>query len=228
MPRDEDLLRLPIARARIAIANAFKGDYVGPGGGDVLELEVVAAGGDRYRCRGLRGHRTTNAFDTSPQALPANAWISRDSMFIEIIATPGRYGGVRYWFRCPRSACGRRCSVLYRERTTNARAFTCRVCAGLRYASQVLGRADLALHRVARKLSRLEFKPGEVIAKPKGMHRRTFDRLRREVEPLLTLWAMNDPLMKRLTAATDEVNAAILRSGAIPPPMFTPKLDWQP
>jgi hypothetical protein len=77
-------------------------------------------------------------------------------------------------------------------------------------------------------LSRLEFKPGEAIARPKGMHRRTFYRLRREIEPLLSLWTMNDPFMKRVTAATSEIDALIRRFGAIPPPMFQAKLDWQP
>lgn len=226
--QNEDLQRLSLADVRSEIERAVLGEYVGPGGRDLLELEVVADGDHEYRVRGLPGHRTLSRFDPSPLALPWLAWQSETSMFIEIISTPGGYGGVRYWFRCPRSSCARRCSVLYRERATNARAFTCRVCSGLRYATQVLGKSELTLHRVARRLVRLRFTPGHPITRPKGMHRRTFDRLRREIEPTVKLWGENDPLMKHLATATAEINESIRRSTGVElPPMARAKLRWR-
>ncbi len=46
--------------------------------------------------------------------------------------TPCNLGGQRAWFLCP--SCGRRCGVLY--------PLKCRVCLGLRYASELKGVQD--------------------------------------------------------------------------------------
>jgi hypothetical protein len=220
--------RLSVALVREAIDAAVNRDYVGPGGRGILDLEIVAGANGRHRLRGLAGHRTAGRFDASPLALPWLSWLSEDSIFVEVESTPGRFGGKRYWFRCPRPSCGCRCSVLYREQNTNARAFSCRICAGMRYATQVFGRSELTLHRVARKLVKLQFTPGERIKRPKGMHRRTFERLRREVEPSVRLWQNSDPFVKHMTAFSKELDASIRRSGSIVPHTRLPKLRWKP
>lgn len=206
--------RLAVADVRNALGAALNSGYVGPGGPDILDLEVVAAANGQHRLRGLRGHRTAGRYDASPLALPWLSWLSEDSVFVEMESAPGRFGGSRYWFRCPRASCRRRCGVLYREEKTNARAFSCRMCARMRYATQVFGRSELTLHRVARKLAKLEFMPNKPIMRPKGMHRRTYDALQREVESMLTLWRTNEPFMKHVSAVNKQLNVSIHRSGA--------------
>jgi hypothetical protein len=49
---------------------------------------------------------------------------------IPLVTTKCNYGGIRYWFECPR--CERRCGILY-ENNDN---FKCRVCLDLAYYSQ--------------------------------------------------------------------------------------------
>jgi hypothetical protein len=98
----------------------------------------------------------------------------------------------------------------------------------MRYATQVFGRSDVTLHRVARKLAKLQFTPGEPVRRPKGMHLRTFDRLRREIEPTLNLWQNSEPFLKQMTDFSEKLDASIRRSGAIVQPYTLPKLTWQP
>jgi hypothetical protein len=98
----------------------------------------------------------------------------------------------------------------------------------MRYATQVFGRSELTLHRVARKLAKLQFTPSKPIRRPKGMHRRTYEALRREVEPMLKLWRTNEPFMKRMSAVNKDLNASIRRSGAIVRRTRQPKLTWRP
>jgi hypothetical protein len=94
---------------------------------------------------------------------------------IEFDRTSCNYGGERCWFLCPR--CGTRVAVLY----LGGVRFRCRHCYGLRYGSQNESPSDRLL-RKARKIrtrinaSRSLFEP--VWQKPKGMHWKTFQRLR--------------------------------------------------
>ena len=87
------------------------------------------------------------------------------------------YGGYRTWFLCPR--CRKRVVVLYGA----GKYFYCRHCYNLTYGSQQEGKAD-RLMRKARKIRQLLgasdnlFEP--IWLKPKNMHWKTFDRLRKE------------------------------------------------
>jgi uncharacterized protein YjiS (DUF1127 family) len=84
-------------------------------------------------------------------------------------------GGNRPWFLCP--CCGRRVAKLYLRGL-----FACRHCLRLNYASQQSSRRDRAADRswdLRRALGCDEgflALPAEFIAKPKGMHWRTFER----------------------------------------------------
>lgn len=97
---------------------------------------------------------------------------------VPIAWTACRYGGQRPWFVCPGTGCGRRAAVLY-----GGRLFLCRQCHDLAYASTRLGPGERALRKAQRIRERLggsanmlePFPP-----KPKGMHRRTYERLARE------------------------------------------------
>jgi hypothetical protein len=87
-------------------------------------------------------------------------------------------GGRRAWFLCPASGCGRRVAILY---IGAAGIFACRHCYKLAYACQ----RETVEDRVARRANtikrKLGWKPGvlnPVGGKPKGMHWKTFDRMR--------------------------------------------------
>jgi hypothetical protein len=83
--------------------------------------------------------------------------------------TSCHYGGQRPWFRCP--GCQRRVAML----CGYDRLFLCRHCYRLPYTSQHETRLD----RLCRKLRKLQDRVGHQYSrKPKGMHWRTWERLR--------------------------------------------------
>ncbi len=93
---------------------------------------------------------------------------------------PQPFGGVRWWFRCPR--CGRRRARLY----AIGGSLQCRECARLVYATQ---RMDCGLRlqwKGIKLLRRAGLPPGTTgarpsetfPARPSGMHRHTFERVR--------------------------------------------------
>jgi hypothetical protein len=83
-----------------------------------------------------------------------------------------RFGGERPWWLCP--LCGRRIAVLY-----GRRAFACRDCNRLTYASQRENGPDRARRRANRIRQRLGGEPGlgQVPRKPPRMHHQTYERL---------------------------------------------------
>lgn len=95
--------------------------------------------------------------------------------------TSCRFGGSRPWFACP--CCGRRVALLYQC----GGHFRCRHCSRLRYASQ----SEPQLDRIARRAHKIRQRLGAsmdltegIWEKPKGMHWRTFERLRAQEERL--------------------------------------------
>ncbi|WP_290639322.1 hypothetical protein [Aquabacterium sp.] len=86
---------------------------------------------------------------------------------INITRTACAYGGSRPWFNCPK--CWDRVAVLYLRQSR----FACRKCQRLVYASQ----SEDALGRTWRKQSKLEARLGENWSRPKGMHRKTRERI---------------------------------------------------
>jgi hypothetical protein len=99
---------------------------------------------------------------------------------VPIAFTVCNFGGYRPWFCCTADAqrCGRRVAVLYLGENG---VFACRRCYGLTYASQL---EPLRLRGLA-KARKLRMKMGggpnifdDFPRKPKGMHWRTYDRLR--------------------------------------------------
>jgi hypothetical protein len=94
--------------------------------------------------------------------------------------TPCTLGGRRAWFICPAAGCGRRVALLY---FGGAGIFACRHCYKLAYACQRETADDRAMRR-ADTIRRL-LGWGAGIAnpeggKPKGMHWRTYERLKAE------------------------------------------------
>lgn len=113
--------------------------------------------------------------------------------------TPCPYGGKRPWFLCPR--CLSRRAVLFGL----GGRFRCRACHGLAYPSTREGTADRHRRRADELRRRLGGKPGDLLVprKPKGMHRRTYERLAadlraREVAFLIGFGAETDAMVARI------------------------------
>lgn len=95
--------------------------------------------------------------------------------------TPCHFGGQRPWFVCPGEGCGRRVAILYGA----GHDFRCRHCCHLAYDSQrhdyptrLLTRAQQTRRRLGGSGSLMEpFPP-----RPRGMHERTYRRLRQAAE----------------------------------------------
>lgn len=98
---------------------------------------------------------------------------------LRIERTPCYYGGTRPWFLCP--SCGRRCAVVYFGAPGGR--YACRRCARVAYLSQCEDEMGRLWRRQRRIERRLAGNAGEWNGweKPKGMHRRTFDRLANQV-----------------------------------------------
>ena len=120
--------------------------------------------------------------------------------------TPCHFGGERPWFRCPAKGCGSRAAKLY-----GGAVFACRRCHDLAYPSQQEAALDRAARRCERLRARLGWGGGIFDfpeGKPKGMHRRTYERLRRgaddaarEACDLLLGRYGHDPATRRLIAS---------------------------
>ena len=85
-------------------------------------------------------------------------------------------GGKRPWFLCPASGCGRRVAILY-----GGEIFACRRCHQLAYPSQRESEIDRVTRKAEKVRDRLNWPPGILNGnwpKPKGMHWRTFWRLK--------------------------------------------------
>jgi len=106
---------------------------------------------------------------------------------VPLVWTPCNYGGKRPWFICPGGGkswqCGRRVAFLCFAEGY----FRCRRCHDLTYSSHNKSKLD-RMYRKARKIRRRLGADMSLLSpiawKPKGMHRKTFDRLRKEEEKL--------------------------------------------
>lgn len=93
---------------------------------------------------------------------------------IRLTASRPHYGGKRLWFLCPLT--GKRTSVLYCP--PGSKWFASRHAYALKYQSQSEDQFGRAVNRKFRLQKKLD---GEnYYRKPKGMHKKTYDRLLRE------------------------------------------------
>lgn len=104
---------------------------------------------------------------------------------VPLVETATRFGGRRYWFQC--LSCRRRCRILY-----GGAYFRCRTCLRLKYDTQY----EPAFARSATRALKIRERLGGTGGiddffpeKPKGMHRKTYERLRDEDERLQKQWA---------------------------------------
>ena len=94
---------------------------------------------------------------------------------VQTQTSPCHLGGQRHWFTCP--LCNKRVAVLYAP----GRHFACRQCGGLGYATQKEDVGDRASSKADKIRKRLGWQAGFLNgsgAKPKGMHWKTYHRLK--------------------------------------------------
>jgi hypothetical protein len=119
---------------------------------------------------------------------PSGEWEEvREPVFLAWTAC--NFGGERPWFICPGAGCGRRVAVLYGP----GRYFLCRHCYDLVYQSQRDNAMDRALHKaqfIRKRLGGSTNMTEPFPEKPKGMHRRTYERL---------WWEYHEAEMEQLT-----------------------------
>jgi hypothetical protein len=102
---------------------------------------------------------------------------------VRIVRTPCRFGGARPYFVCPGvvngTACGRRVAKLYGP----GRYFLCRHCYRLAHSSQSEDAQRRSMRHATKIRQRLGGNAGTASPlppKPKGMWRRTYERLREQ------------------------------------------------
>ena len=109
------------------------------------------------------------------------------SEFVPFTETQTQFGGRRQWFRC--LSCNGRCRVLY-----GGAHFRCRKCYRLKYESQyedASGRACSRAHALRKRLGQVGSLDEPFPEKPKGMHWKTYWRLRQLDEACLERWAVS-------------------------------------
>ena len=129
---------------------------------------------------------------------------TRQSYPVHIAYTACNLGGQRPWFICPAQGCGRRVALLY-----GGSFFARRHCQRLAYPSQRESLTDRATRKADRIRSRLGWTPGILNGpeptRPKGMHWRTYQRLRQQHDKSVQIAIASamarfgkDPLFKSL------------------------------
>jgi hypothetical protein len=101
----------------------------------------------------------------------------RGPIAVPVERTTCNYGGQRVWFNCPAEGCGRRVAILY-----GWPVFACRRCHNLSYRTQRLSAKSQALERaqaIRQELGGTTDMREPFPARRKGMHRRTYQNLRR-------------------------------------------------
>ena len=110
---------------------------------------------------------------------------------VHLTWTKCHLGGRRPWFQCPVSSNGKYCGRRVAKLHLTHELFACRQCSGLAYESQQESDPDPVFNKAQRIRIRLggcgnitlPFPP-----KPKGMHRKTYDRLRLAHDQAKALW----------------------------------------
>ncbi len=96
---------------------------------------------------------------------------------VQLTQTACHYGGVRHWFRC--DYCQGRVGVLY----LSGGQCACRKCFNLAYKSEQETKQDRLFRKAGKIRGLLGWQPGIAHpdgAKPKGMHWKTFNRMKAE------------------------------------------------
>lgn len=161
---------------------------------------LLAVGYSGYLSWSRNGHRTGSInFSVTEHGLILDYTAGKESFrySVNLVYSSCNYGGQRPWLQCPQ--CYRRVGKLM----ISNKIFACRHCGDLAYQSQrdkdqyrYLNRAQNLRKRLGGTMNTLEPIPW----KPKGMHWKTYRRIRNEIEhnEMRSWGAMADD-MKRIT-----------------------------
>jgi hypothetical protein len=92
--------------------------------------------------------------------------------------TPCNYGSNRVWFLCP--GCNQRVAIIY-----GGKYYRCRHCHNLTYSSQQESESDRLMRKARKIRSQLGASKNlsvPILFKPKNIHQKTFDRLRKTAD----------------------------------------------
>lgn len=112
-----------------------------------------------------------------------NSWLDVDEL-ISFAWTETNFNGRRQWFVCP--GCNRRCRIIY-----GGSYYRCRKCYQLKYESQyqpISGRAADQRHKLRKRLGQVGSLDEPFPTKPKGMHWKTYQRLKVRDKTLELRW----------------------------------------
>ncbi len=134
---------------------------------------------------------------------------------VPLTYTTCNYGGGRPWFVCPGRGCGRRVAKLY----LGGVYFLCRHCYDLAYESQREDRATRFLRKAQKIRRRLGGHPGLIHSfpeKPKGMHWKTYERLKVEAQEAEWMyWAALHQKIEQWRANLDRLEEKLERGGKV-------------
>lgn len=104
---------------------------------------------------------------------------------IKFLFSQEHFGNFRYWFRCPSHKCLRRCRKLFlRHSSCGAPVFLCRRCLFLAYRSQNKSFWDRIITKRWNLIRKLGTDSDWIRERPKGMHWKTFERLKMKLSEL--------------------------------------------
>jgi len=111
---------------------------------------------------------------------------------IPVVATNCHYGGQRHWFLCPLPSCKRRSKKLY---LYTEGLFLCRKCLKLAYSTQNRSDTDRIIGKKWALIRKYGGDSEWDIKRPKGMHQKTFDRIRDKI------WRLEELAMQKIGEA---------------------------
>jgi hypothetical protein len=110
---------------------------------------------------------------------------------VHLTWTKYHLGGKRPWFQCPVSSNGKYCGRRVAKLHLAHELFACRQCSGLAYESQQDSDPDPVFNKAQKIRIRLGGSGNITLPfppKPKGMHWKTYDRLRLAHDQAKALW----------------------------------------
>ena len=146
-------------------------------------------------CPQAYGGQSLSGVLTAELSYPVRGWmrleLGSEDHWLELVTEARHFGGRQWYFLCPRT--GRRVSVLWKP--PGAQSFACRQAWGrqVAYGSQFQSpyhRASSAVQDIQRRLRKEPYTPlvgDELPPRPKGMHRRTYEKTVRRYEAYKTI-----------------------------------------
>jgi hypothetical protein len=158
-----------------------KQGYLKPGISRILSWSITKSDGETKQTGSIIYHMEEDRMILSYRSRVNGGQWAEVEQVIRFDRTPCHFGGFREWFLCP--GCGRRVAVLYGA----GKLFLCRHCYNLCYTCQQEPEIDRIMrkrHKIRKLVGASDNLTMPIWRKPKGMHQKTFDRLRYKDEKI--------------------------------------------